>query len=167
MREGSDPFGVRDSIETTVGKATIYRLSKLEEKGLEVISLLPYSIRILLESLLRHADTQKRIITAEDVEALARWSPENITEKDIPFIPSRVIMQDFTGVPAVVDLAALSSAMQRLGGDPAKINPVIPADLVIDHSVQVDSYGTAYSLEENERIEFERNNERYSVLRWA
>ena len=167
MREGPDPFGVRDSIETTAGKATIYRLGKLEEKGFEGISLLPYSIRILLESLLRHADTQKKTITVEDVEALARWSPENISEKDIPFIPSRVIMQDFTGVPAVVDLAALRSAMERLGGDPAKINPVIPADLVIDHSVQVDSYGTAYSLGENEKKEFERNRERYTVLRWA
>jgi len=167
MREGLDPFGVRDSIETTAGKATIYRLGKLEEKGFEGISLLPYSIRILLESLLRHADTEKRIITAEDVEALARWSPENISERDIPFIPSRVIMQDFTGVPAVVDLAALRSAMERLGGDPAKINPVIPADLVIDHSVQVDSYGTKYALGENEKKEFERNRERYTVLRWA
>ncbi len=167
MREGPDPFGVRDIIETAAGKATIYRLGKLKEKGFEGISLLPYSIRILLESLLRHADTEKHIITAEDVEALARWNPENISEKDIPFIPSRVIMQDFTGVPAVVDLAALRSAMQRLGGDPAKINPVIPADLVIDHSVQVDSYGTSYALEENEKKEFERNKERYSVLRWA
>ncbi|MDI9394862.1 MAG: aconitate hydratase AcnA [Euryarchaeota archaeon] len=167
MREGPDPFGVKDSIETTAGKATIYRLKKLEEKGFEGISLLPYSIRILLESMLRHADTEKRIITAEDVEALARWSPGNISERDIPFTPSRVIMQDFTGVPAVVDLAALRSAMERLGGNPAKINPVIPADLVIDHSVQVDSYGTAYSLEENEKKEFERNKERYTVLRWA
>ncbi|HWQ45063.1 MAG TPA: aconitate hydratase AcnA [Methanosarcina barkeri] len=167
MREGPDPFGVRDIIETAAGKATIYRLGKLKEKGFEGISLLPYSIRILLESLLRHADTEKHIITVEDVEALARWNPENISEKDIPFIPSRVIMQDFTGVPAVVDLAALRSAMQRLGGDPEKINPVIPADLVIDHSVQVDSYGTSYALEENEKKEFERNKERYSVLRWA
>lgn len=167
MREGPDPFGVRDTIETAAGKATIYRLGKLEEKGFEGVSLLPYSIKILLESLLRHADTDKNIITAEDVEALARWNPQNVGEKDIPFIPSRVIMQDFTGVPAVVDLAALRSAMKRLGGDPARINPVIPTDLVIDHSVQVDSYGTSYSLEENERIEFERNNERYSVLRWA
>lgn len=167
MREGPDPFGVRDTIETAAGRATIYRLGKLEENGFEGISLLPYSVRILLESLLRHADTERHIITAEDVEALARWSPENVSDRDIPFIPSRVIMQDFTGVPAIVDLAALRSAMQRLGGDPTKINPVIPADLVIDHSVQVDSYGTAYSLEENEKKEFERNGERYSLLRWA
>lgn len=167
MRDGPDPYGVRDTIETAAGSARIYRLGKLEERGFEGISLLPYSIRILLESLLRHADTEKRLITAEDVEALARWNPENVSGRDIPFIPSRVIMQDFTGVPAVVDLAALRSAMQRLGGDPSKINPVIPADLVIDHSVQVDSYGTAYSLEENEKKEFERNTERYSVLRWA
>jgi aconitate hydratase len=142
-------------------------LGKLEEKGFEGISLLPYSIKILLESLLRHADTEKHLIAAEDVEALARWSPENVSDRDIPFIPSRVVMQDFTGVPAVVDLAALRSAMQRLGDDPAKINPVIPVDLVIDHSIQVDSYGTAYALEENEKKEFERNRERYSVMRWA
>lgn len=167
MTDGPDPFGVRDTIETAAGKVTIYRLSKLEKKGFKGISQLPYSIRILLESLLRHADTEKNIITAENVEALARWNPENISDTDIPFIPSRVIMQDFTGVPAVVDLAALRSAMERLGGDPDKINPVIPADLVIDHSVQVDSYGTAYSLAENEKKEFERNTERYSVLRWA
>jgi aconitate hydratase len=167
MREGPDPFGVRDTIETAAGKATIYRLGKLEEKGFEGISLLPYSIKILLESLLRHADTERHIIIAEDVESLARWAPENISERDIPFIPSRVIMQDFTGVPAIVDLAALRSAMQRLGGDSAKINPVIPADLVIDHSIQVDFYGTSYALEENEKKEFERNSERYSFLRWA
>ena len=167
MRDGPDPYGVRDTIETAAGSARIYRLGKLEERGFEGISLLPYSIRILLESLLRNADTEKRLITAEDVEALARWNPENVSGKDIPFIPSRVIMQDFTGVPAVVDLAALRSAMQRLGGDPSKINPVIPVDLVIDHSIQVDSYGTAYSLEENEKKEFERNTERYSFLRWA
>ena len=167
MREGPDPFGVRDTIETAAGDATIYRLGKLEEKGFEGISLLPYSIKILLESLLRHADTEKHLIAAEDVEALARWNPENVSDRDIPFIPSRVVMQDFTGVPAVVDLAALRSAMQRLGDDPAKINPVIPVDLVIDHSIQVDSYGTAYALEENEKKEFERNRERYSVMRWA
>ena len=167
MREGHDPYGVRDIIETASGKATIYRLNKLKEKGFEGISLLPYSIKILLESLLRHEDTEKQIITAEDVWALADWNPENISERDIPFIPSRVIMQDFTGVPAVVDLAALRSAMQRLGDDPEKIKPIIPVDLVIDHSVQVDFYGTAYALEENEKKEFERNRERYSILGWA
>jgi aconitate hydratase len=167
MRDGPDPFGVRDVIETAAGEATIYRLGKLEEIGFERISQLPYSIKILLESLLRNADTKKHVITAEDVDALAGWSPDNTSDRDIPFIPSRVIMQDFTGVPAVVDLAALRSAMRRLGGDPAKINPVISVDLVIDHSVQVDSYGTSHALEENERKEFERNGERYSFLRWA
>lgn len=167
MRDGLDPFGVRDVIETAAGEAKIYRLGKLEERGFEGISLLPYSIRILLESLLRHADSKRHIITREDVEALASWNPENRSDRDIPFIPSRVIMQDFTGVPAVVDLAALRSAMQRLGDDPAKINPVIPVDLVIDHSIQVDSYGTPSALEENEKKEFERNGERYSLLRWA
>lgn len=167
MRDGQDPFGVRDVIETAAGEAKIYKLGKLEESGFEGISLLPYSIRILLESLLRHADTERHVIAREDVEALASWNPENISDRDIPFIPSRVIMQDFTGVPAVVDLAALRSAIHRLGDDPAKINPVIPVDLVIDHSIQVDSYGTPSALEENEKKEFERNGERYSLLRWA
>lgn len=167
MRNGPDPFETRDKIETAAGELTIYRLGRLEDRGYEKISLLPYSIKILLENLLRHADTERHVIYEEDVEALARWNPENPETREIPFIPSRVLMQDFTGVPAVVDLAALRSAMQRLGGDPARINPVIPVDLVIDHSVQVDYYGTAYAQEKNEEKEFERNLERYSVLRWA
>ncbi|MDD3042623.1 MAG: aconitate hydratase AcnA [Methanosarcinaceae archaeon] len=167
MRNGPDPFGTRDRIETAAGEVTIYRLNRLEEQGYENISLLPYSIKILLEALLRHADTDRHVIYEEDVEALARWNPENPGVRELPFLPSRVLMQDFTGVPAVVDLAALRSAMQRLGGDPARINPVIPVDLVIDHSIQVDYYGTAYALAKNEEKEFERNRERYSLLRWA
>ncbi len=155
----------RDVIDTDKGHVTIYRLDRLEEMGIENISRLPYSIKILLESLLRHTDG--KLVTERDVELLAKWDPKNRHDAEIPFIPARVILQDFTGVPVVVDLAALRSAMQRLGGDPARINPVIPADLVIDHSVQVDYYGTSYALMDNERKEFERNHERYSVLRWG
>ncbi len=155
----------KDVIDTDAGSAAIYRLKRLEEIGVGNISRLPYSIRILLESLLRHIDG--KLVTEKDVESLATWEPKKKPEIKIPFIPARVILQDFTGVPVIVDLAALRSAMQRLGGDPSRINPVIPADLVIDHSVQVDYYGTSYALMYNEKKEFERNRERYSVLRWG
>ncbi len=165
MSADMDPFGAKDVIDTGRGRITIYRLSRLEEMGLGNISRFPYSIRILLEALLRHVDG--RIVTEEDVESLAGWDPKNRIEREIPFIPARVLLQDFTGVPVVVDLAAMRSAVQRLGGDPARINPVIPADLVIDHSVQVDYYGTSYARACNEKKEFERNRERYAVLRWG
>ncbi len=158
-------FGSKDFIETASGRIAIYRLDRLEEMGMGRISSFPYSIRILLESLLRHADG--RSVTEEDVESLAGWDPKKRPVREIPFIPSRVLLQDFTGVPVIVDLAAMRSAMERLGGDPSRINPVIPADLVIDHSVQVDCYGTSYSRACNEKKEFERNHERYSVLRWG
>ncbi|MBE0523376.1 MAG: aconitate hydratase AcnA [Methanosarcinales archaeon] len=162
---GTDIFGARGTLETSNGPIAIYRLDKLEKLGLGNISQLPYSIKILLESLLRHADDQ--LVTKEDIESLARWDPKTIPKRDVPFIPSRVVLQDFTGVPAIVDLAAMRSATQRLGGDPGSINPVIPADLVIDHSVQVDYFGTSYARDCNEKREFERNRERYAVLRWA
>ncbi|MHC1597080.1 MAG: aconitate hydratase AcnA [Methermicoccaceae archaeon] len=165
MSEGTDPFGAKDTIETSVGRVSIYRLKSLEEAGIGDISHLPYSIRVLLESLLRQVDG--RLITSEDVRALAKWSPESTPKRNIPFIPTRVLLQDFTGVPAVVDLAAMRSAMHRLGQEPSRINPLIPADLVIDHSLQVDYHGTAYAREYNERKEFERNGERYAFLRWA
>ncbi|KCZ71552.1 aconitase [Candidatus Methanoperedens nitroreducens] len=160
-----NPFGSKDFIGTDRSRITLYRLSRLEEIGLGNISRFPYSIKILLEALLRHVD--ERIVTEEDVESLARWDPKNRVEREIPFIPARVLLQDFTGVPAVVDLAAMRSAVERLGGDPARINPVIPADLVIDHSIQVDYYGTSYARAYNEKKEFERNRERYAVLRWG
>lgn len=158
-------FDTKDVIDTVNGPVTIYRLSKLEEMGIADVSCLPYSIKILLESLLRHVDG--KLITEKDVELLAKWNPKKRSEGEIPFIPARVILQDFTGVPVIVDLAALRSAMKRLGGDPARINPVIHTDLVIDHSVQADYYGTSYALMYNEKKEFERNHERYSVLRWG
>ncbi|MCX9026276.1 MAG: aconitate hydratase AcnA [Candidatus Methanoperedens sp.] len=160
-----DAFNVKNVINSIYGPVTIYRLRKLEEIGIGNISRLPYSIKILLESLLRHVDGET--VTEHDVELLAKWDYKNRSEKEIPFIPARIVLQDLTGVPLIVDLAALRSAVNRLGGDPAKINPVIQADLVIDHSIQADYYGTSYALMYNEKREFDRNRERYSLLRWA
>jgi aconitate hydratase len=165
MSSNNDPFGAKDIIEFNGKRITIYRLNKLEELGIGKISRLPYSIKVLLEALLRQVDGQ--LVTKEDVESLAKWSPDFIPDRELPFIPARVVLQDFTGVPAVVDIAALRSAMKRLGGNPANINPIIPADLVIDHSVQVDYFGTSYARQFNEKKEFERNGERYALLRWA
>jgi aconitate hydratase len=160
-----DPFGSRQTINIDGKEVTFYSLKKLEEAGIANISKLPYSIRVLLEDILRNVDG--KVITEDDVKNLASWSPKGVLAVDIPFIPSRVIMQDFTGVPAVVDIAAIRSAMERLGGDPSAINPVIPADLVIDHSIQVDYYGTSYARNCNEKYEFHRNTERYELLHWA
>ncbi len=160
-----DPFHARDTLETSSGKVGIYRLSKLEEQGLGAISKLPYSIRVLLESVLRNCDGYE--VTTDDVKALAGWQAAAPAKTEIPFKPARVVLQDFTGVPCVVDLAAMRSAMQRLGGNPRKINPLIPVDLVIDHSVQVDSFGSSLSLAQNVDLEFSRNKERYEFLRWG
>ena len=160
-----DPFGARDTFETGAGPAGIYRLAKLEQLGLGSISRLPYSIRVLLEAVLRTCDGYQ--VTEEDVKNLAAWQADAVAATEIPFKPARVILQDFTGVPAVVDLAAMRSAMQRLGGDPKKINPLIPVDLVIDHSVQVDRFGSPDALRANVELEFQRNRERYEFLRWG
>jgi aconitate hydratase len=160
-----DPFAARDLFNTGNGKAAIYRLSRLEDAGLGAISRLPFSIRILLEAVLRNCDNFA--VTEEDVRNLAAWKAAAPAPQEIPFKPSRVVLQDFTGVPAVVDLAAMRSAMQRLGGNPAKINPLIPVDLVIDHSVQVDFFGGNDSLGKNVAVEYERNQERYEFLRWG
>jgi aconitate hydratase len=160
-----DPFSARDTFTTHAGPVGIYRLSRLEEAGLGRVAALPYSIRLLLESALRNCDGFA--VTENDVRNLAAWSPTATSRAEIPFKPARVVLQDFTGVPAVVDLAAMRSAMQRLGGDPKRINPLVPADLVIDHSVQVDRFGTASALEENLQLEFQRNRERYEFLRWG
>ena len=164
-KQYSTPFNARDVMNTYRGEAVIYRLDRVAEAAGVDLKRLPYSIRILLENLIRNCDGE--LVTEEDVLALAKWSPEQTSQKDIPFTPSRVILQDFTGVPAVVDLAAMRSALQRMGGDPQKINPLIPADLVIDHSVQVDMFGSAYALMFNVEKEYERNAERYALLRWA
>ena len=160
-----DPFGARDSFDTGNGTATLYRMSRLEDAGLGAITRLPISIRLLLESVLRNCDGFS--VTEQDVKNLAAWNAAAPAKDEVPYKPYRVVLQDFTGVPAVVDLAAMRSAMQRIGGDPNKINPLIPVDLVIDHSVQVDFFGSGTSLSQNVEIEFKRNRERYEFLRWG
>lgn len=160
-----DPFNTRDTFDSGSGDVGIYRLSRLQEQGIGDIGKLPYSIRVLLESVLRNCDGY--VVEQEDVRNLANWNAADPGTKEIPFKPARVVLQDFTGVPAVVDLAAMRSAMQRLGGDPKKINPLIPVDLVIDHSVQVDRFGSEDALIDNVALEFKRNNERYEFLRWG
>jgi aconitate hydratase len=142
----------------------IFRLDALEAKGLS-LRRLPYSLRILLENLLRHEDGKS--VTAQDIELLAKWQAKAEPSREIAFTPARVLMQDFTGVPAIVDLAAMRDAMGRLGSDPEKINPLQPAELVIDHSVQVDEFGTANAYSLNAALEFQRNRERYAFLKWG
>ncbi len=161
----TDPFGARGTLSTSQGELGIYRLSKLEDQGLAKVSTLPYSIRVLLEAVLRSCDGYE--VTKEDVINLAKWNAAKPAELEIPFKPARVVLQDFTGVPCVVDLAAMRDGMRALKGDPKKINPLIPVDLVIDHSVQVDFFGAQDSLARNVEVEFERNKERYEFLRWG
>jgi aconitate hydratase len=161
----NDVFKSRSSFEVNGKKYNYYQLKALEDAGLGNVSRLPYSIKVLLESVLRQYDG--RVILKEHVENLAKWGTDELKEVDVPFKPSRVILQDFTGVPAVVDLASLRKAMADMGGDPQKINPEKPVDLVIDHSVQVDKAGSADALAFNMEREFERNAERYKFLSWA
>lgn len=161
----SDVFGARGTFDTGDGEAVIYRLSKLTENGVGHVDSLPFSIKILLENALRNQDG--RHFTADDVVNLASWDANNHDPAEIPFSPARVILQDFTGVPSLVDLAALRSAMARMGGDPQKINPTVPVDLVIDHSVQVDYYGQPDAIARNAQMEFVRNRERYEFLHWG
>ncbi len=155
-----DFFNARSTFDTGSGQATLYRLSALGN-----IDRLPFSIKIMLESVLRNCDGY--LVTEEDVKTLANYNAKSPAPVEIPFNLARVVMQDFTGVPAVVDLAAMRAAAKRLGGDPKKINPLIPVDLVIDHSVQVDYFGTLDALKLNADVEFERNQERYEFLRWG
>ncbi|HEY3363804.1 MAG TPA: aconitate hydratase AcnA [Symbiobacteriaceae bacterium] len=161
----SDPFRARDTFDTGSGRAVIYRLSALENAGLLNVAKLPFSIRVLLENLLRNADGF--LVTEADIRALAAWAPGKLSTREMPFIPSRVVLQDFTGVPVVADLAAMRSAMTELGGAADRINPLVPVDLVIDHSVQVDAYGTDWAYKFNVEREYERNKERYIFLKWA
>jgi aconitate hydratase len=160
-----DYFNAKDTFETGSGPAVIYRLSALEKQGIANVSRLPFSIKVLLEAALRQADGFE--ITKEAVETIAKWGPETAGKVEIPFKPARVVLQDFTGVPSVVDLAALRNAMKRLGGDPRMVNPLVPVDLVIDHSVQVDRFGSIFALHYNAEREFERNRERYEFLKWG
>ncbi len=142
-----------------------FRLAAVEEAGLTKLARLPYSLKILLENLLRFEDG--RSVTRADIEALARWNPKAASEKEIAFRPARVLLQDFTGVPCVVDLAAMRDAMATMGGNPKAINPLQPVELVIDHSVQVDYFGTNDAPQKNADLEFERNRERYAFLKWG
>ena len=161
--QSNDPFGTRTSLTTTSGEVTFYSLKSLNEKVEGDVFSLPVSVRVLLESLLRNCGG--KFVHEEDVEALANW-PGSVGG-ELAYLPARVVMQDFTGVPAVVDLAAMRSAMEEVGGDPKKINPLVPSDLVIDHSVQVDAFGSPVALQFNAEREFERNRERYEFLKWG
>src|SRR5579885_279060 len=161
MSENS--FDARAQLSVGDRSYEIFRLDALQAKY--DVARLPFALKVLLENLLRNEDGET--IRAQDIEALATWSARDEPSKEIAFTPARVIMQDFTGVPAVVDLAAMRDAISRLGGDAKKINPLSPAELVIDHSVQVDFYGSADALRKNNEVEFERNRERYQFLRWG
>jgi aconitate hydratase A / 2-methylisocitrate dehydratase len=158
-------FGARDTL--TVGSLSyeVYRLEALERRGIGHVGQLPFSIRILLENLLRQEDD--RFVHAKDIEALAEWQPVTPKRSEIAFMPARVLLQDFTGVPAVADLAAMRDAIAKMGGDAKKINPLLPAELVIDHSVQVDKFGSDVAFAFNAQMEFQRNVERYQFLRWG
>jgi aconitate hydratase len=162
----ADPFGARATLASPAGDLTIHRLDRLAAATGTSLETLPFSIRVLLEAALRTCDDYQ--VTQDDVKRLAGWTPAAAaTPVEIPFKPARVILQDFTGVPCVVDLAAMRDAVARMGGDPKRINPLVPVDLVIDHSVQVDLFGTRAALEQNAEIEFARNGERYEFLRWG
>jgi aconitate hydratase len=164
MADTKNSFGARGTLRVAEREYEIYRFQALEREGIEV-SRLPYSLRILLENLLRTENGSS--VTRDDILALARWDPRAEPDKEIAFSPARVILQDFTGVPAIVDLAAMRDAMARLGGDPRKINPLQPVELVVDHSVQVDSFGTPEAFRINEELDYGRNVERYAFLKWG
>ncbi len=159
----NDPFNARDTLEYAGGSATIYRLDALSELG--DIERMPMTVKIILENVLRNCGNDG--FEPAHVEALAGWTPSTEIDSELPYLPTRVLLQDLTGVPAVVDLAAMRSAMERLGGDPSKVNPLLPADLVIDHSVQVDLFASRFAYAMNVEREYERNHERYALLRWA
>src|SRR6266699_433369 len=167
MSAHNDVFGARTTLETTQGTITYYRLDSLARHGVQALDRLPFTIKILLENVLRHAGSE--LVSEEDVLSLANWVPGQASqsEAEYPFLPARVLLQDFTGVPAVADLAAMRSAVARMGGDPKKVNPLVPADLVIDHSVQVDMFGSTLAFARNVEREYERNSERYALLRWG
>src|ERR1700677_2070762 len=159
----ANSFDSRAALRVGDASYEIYRLDALQSKF--DVARLPFSLKILLENLLRNEDGEA--IRAADIEALATWNAKDEPSKEIAFTPARVVMQDFTGVPAIVDLAAMRDAMKAMGGDPNKINPLVPAELVIAPSVQVDVFGSAQAFERNAELEFERNKERYSFLRWG
>ena len=161
-----DPFGARSSLTTSSGTTfTFYRLAAVADQVRIGLDRLPFTVKVLLENVLRNAG--KEMVGVDDAESLLNWQPGDRVAREFPYLPARVIMQDFTGVPAVVDLAAMRSAVARMGGDPSRINPLAPADLVIDHSVQVDVFGSRLAFARNVEREYERNRERYGLLRWG
>src|SRR3954470_5253746 len=161
----ANSFGTRTALAFGGRTVQTYSLPALERAGFSGVARLPYSMKILLENLLRHEDG--RFVKAADVETLARWDLKSGTQKEISFAPARVLLQDFTGVPAVVDLAAMRDGIKRLGGDPNRVNPLQPVELVIDHSVQVDFFAQPNAFQLNAELEFSRNKERYAFLRWG
>src|SRR5687768_4881833 len=165
MEKPLDPLGALATLDTSAGPVSYYRLSWLAELGLAEIKRLPFSVRVLLENLLRRLDGA--IVTEDDVRALASWAPGALSPRELPFLPARVLLQDLTGIPVVADLACLRAEAHRRGVDPQRVNPEFPVDLVIDHSVQVDAFGMADAFRINVAREYERNGERYAFLRWA
>ncbi|HEX2513282.1 MAG TPA: aconitate hydratase AcnA, partial [Chloroflexota bacterium] len=165
MTTAQNPFGARSVLSGAPGAPVYFSLRALEQQGLARLDRLPFTVKVLLENVLRFADGGH--VEEADIRALAGWSATDPGNEEIPFMPARVLMQDLTGVPAVVDLAAMRSAVARKGGDPDRINPLVPADLVIDHSIQVDYFGSALAAAQNVVREYERNRERYMLLRWA
>lgn len=163
--QNMNSFATQTTLNYHSGSIDYFSLRKLEQQGYPHIATLPYSIKVLIENMLRNEDGNK--ITADTIKRLLTWSPHATAHIPIPFMPARVLLQDFTGVPAVVDLAAMRDAAARLHGNPLKVNPQLPVELVIDHSIQVDSFGTADSARTNEELEFSRNSERYTLLKWA
>ena len=167
MTTHEDVFSARTTLQGTQRKVIYYRLDALTQHGVQGLERLPFTVKIILENVLRHAGSD--LVNADDVLTLARWTPGQTAQGDAeyPFLPARVLLQDFTGVPAVADLAAMRSAVARMKGDPQKVNPLVPADLVIDHSVQVDLFGSTLAFNRNVDREYERNSERYALLRWG
>ncbi|MCO6413311.1 MAG: aconitate hydratase, partial [Thiogranum sp.] len=157
----SNSFSTRSTLKVGAREYEIYRLPSLDKD----VSRLPYSLKVLLENLLRYEDG--KTVTRDDIEALLNQDPATESTREIAYRPARVLMQDFTGVPAIVDLAAMRDAMARLGGDPAKINPLQPLELVIDHSVQADVFGRPDAMKINTELDYGRNGERYAFLKWG
>src|SRR5687767_5305916 len=162
--QNQDSFGSRARLQVGNRNFEIFRLDALEKRGMNV-NRLPFSLKVLAENMLRHETGIDD--TKDDIEAITQWDPKALPSREINFTPARVLLQDFTGVPAVVDLAAMRDPMKRMGGDPARINPLQPVELVIDHSVQVDEFGTRMAFRRNVELEYERNRERYAFLRWG
>src|ERR1700757_2722914 len=165
MTAKPNSFQALDTLKVADRSYSYFRLDAIEKAGLTKLARLPFSLKILLENLLRFEDG--RSVTKTDIEALAKWNAKSASDKEIAFRPARVLLQDFTGVPCVVDLAAMRDAMATMGGDPKAINPLQPVELVVDHSVQIDFFGSNDALQKNADLEFERNRERYAFLKWG